>query len=88
MDERVIERLPAEEIPVGDYVLSGGEAPALVLLAAVTRLAPGVIGKEESHERDSFGEDGLLDPPHYTRPREFRAMAVPRRARVGEPCRH
>jgi tRNA (guanine37-N1)-methyltransferase len=77
VDERVIEGLPAEEISVGDYVLSGGEVPALVLLEAVTRLVPGVIGKEESHEQDSFGEHGLLDHPHYTRPREFRGMAVP-----------
>jgi len=77
VDERIIEGLPAEEISVGDYVLSGGEVPALVLLEAVTRLVPGVIGKEESHERDSFGQDGLLDHPHYTRPREFRGMDVP-----------
>ncbi len=77
VDERVVEGLPAEEISIGDYVLSGGELPALVLLEAVTRLVPGVIGKEESHERDSFGEGGILDHPHYTRPREFRGMAVP-----------
>lgn len=77
VDERVIEGLPAEEISVGDYVLSGGEVPALALLEAVTRLVPGVIGKVGSHERDSFGEDGLLDHPHYTRPREFRGMDVP-----------
>ena len=77
VDERVVEGLPAEEISIGDYVLSGGEVPALVLLEAVTRLVPGVIGREESHERDSFGPDGLLDHPHYTRPAEFRGMAVP-----------
>ncbi|MEO8422372.1 MAG: tRNA (guanosine(37)-N1)-methyltransferase TrmD [Actinomycetota bacterium] len=77
IDERVVEGLPAEEISIGDYVLSGGELPALVLLEAVTRLVPGVIGKEESHERDSFGEEGILDHPHYTRPREFRGMTVP-----------
>ncbi|MGZ8566161.1 MAG: tRNA (guanosine(37)-N1)-methyltransferase TrmD [Actinomycetota bacterium] len=77
IDERVVEGLPAEEISVGDYVLSGGELPALVLLEAVTRLVPGVIGREESHERDSFGEEGILDHPHYTRPREFRGMPVP-----------
>jgi tRNA (guanine37-N1)-methyltransferase len=77
VDERVVEGLPAEEVSVGDYVLSGGEVPALVLLEAVTRLAPGVIGREESHERDSFGPEGLLDHPHYTRPAEFRGMAVP-----------
>lgn len=77
IDERVVEGLPAEEISIGDYVVAGGELPALVLLEAVTRLVPGVIGREESHERDSFGENGILDHPHYTRPREFRGMAVP-----------
>jgi tRNA (guanine37-N1)-methyltransferase len=77
VDERVVEGLPAEEISIGDYVLSGGEVPALVVLEAVTRLVPGVIGREESHERDSFAEDGLLDHPHYTRPAEFRGMRVP-----------
>jgi tRNA (guanine37-N1)-methyltransferase len=77
VDERVVEGLPAEEVSIGDYVLSGGEVPALVLLEAVTRLVPGVIGREESHERDSFGQDGLLDHPHYTRPAEFRGMRVP-----------
>lgn len=76
VDERVVEGLPAEEVSIGDYVLSGGEVPALVLLEAVTRLVPGVIGKKESHESDSF-EHGLLDHPHYTRPREFRGMRVP-----------
>lgn len=77
VDERVVEGLGAEEISIGDYVLSGGEVPALVVLEAVTRLVPGVIGREGSHERDSFGQDGLLDHPHYTRPPEFRGMAVP-----------
>ena len=80
VDERVVEGLPAEEISIGDYVLSGGELPALVVLEAVTRLVPGVIGKEESHEQDSFGEAGLLDHPHFTRPREFRGMSRARRA--------
>jgi tRNA (guanine37-N1)-methyltransferase len=76
VDERVAQGLPAEEVSIGDYVLSGGEVPALVLIEAVTRLVPGVIGKEESHEHDSF-EDGLLDHPHYTRPAEFRGLIVP-----------
>jgi tRNA (guanine37-N1)-methyltransferase len=76
VDERVAQGLPAEEVSIGDYVLSGGEVPALVLVEAVTRLVPGVIGKEESHEHDSF-EDGILDHPHYTRPSEFRGLAVP-----------
>lgn len=76
VDERVVEGLPAEEVSIGDYVLSGGEIPALVVLEAVTRLVPGVVGREESLERESF-EDGALDHPHYTRPSEFRGMAVP-----------
>ena len=77
IDERVIDGLPAEEVSIGDYVLSGGELAALVVLEAVTRLVPGVIGREESHERDSFSEADLLDHPHYTRPRSFRGMEVP-----------
>ncbi len=76
VDERVAEGLPAEEVSIGDYVLSGGEIPALVVLEAVTRLVPGVVGREESLERESF-ESSMLDHPHYTRPREFRGMAVP-----------
>jgi tRNA (guanine37-N1)-methyltransferase len=77
VDERVVEGLPAEEISIGDYVLSGGELPALVVIEAVTRLVPGVIGREASHELDSFSDPGLLDHPHYTRPREFRGISVP-----------
>ncbi len=76
VDERVVEGLPAEEISIGDYVLSGGEVPALVVLEAVTRLVPGVVGSEESLERESF-EAGILDHPHYTRPQEFRGVRVP-----------
>src|SRR5439155_6650833 len=76
VDERVVEGLPAEEISIGDYVLSGGELPALVLLEAASRLVPGVVGSEASLARESF-EEGLLDHPHYTRPREFRGMQVP-----------
>jgi tRNA (guanine37-N1)-methyltransferase len=77
VDERVADGLPAEEISIGDYVLSGGELPALVLIEAVARLVPGVIAREESHAQDSFSKEGLLDHPHYTRPREFRGMRVP-----------
>jgi tRNA (guanine37-N1)-methyltransferase len=84
VDERVVRGLPAEEVSIGDYVLSGGEIPALVVIEAVTRLLPGVIGREESHERDSFGEPGLLDHPHYTRPAEFRGMKVPEVLRSGD----
>jgi tRNA (guanine37-N1)-methyltransferase len=77
VDERVAEGLPAEEVSIGDYVVAGGEVPALVVLEAVTRLVPGVIGRGESHEQDSFGDAGMLDHPHYTRPAEFRGMRVP-----------
>jgi tRNA (guanine37-N1)-methyltransferase len=76
VDERVVEGLPAEEISIGDYVLGGGEVPALVLVEAVTRLVPGVVGREDSISHDSF-EDGLLDHPHYTRPQVFRDMGIP-----------
>ena len=84
VDERVVEGLPAEEVSIGDYVLSGGELPALVLIEAVTRLVPGVIGKEESHRNDSFTDPALLDHPHYTRPPVFRGMAVPEVLRSGD----
>ena len=84
VDERVVEGLPAEEVSIGDYVLAGGEVPALVVIEAVTRLLPGVIGKEESHEQDSFAEPDVLDHPHYTRPAEFRGMSVPEVLRSGD----
>jgi tRNA (guanine37-N1)-methyltransferase len=84
VDERVVTGLPAEEVSIGDYVVSGGEIPALVLIDAVARLIPGVIGKEESHERDSFAEEGVLDHPHFTRPPEFRGMPVPDVLRSGD----
>jgi len=76
IDERVIEALVDEELSIGDYVLTGGELAALVVIDAAARLLPGVLGDEESAYRDSFG-DGLLDHPHYTRPAEYRGMKVP-----------
>jgi tRNA (guanine37-N1)-methyltransferase len=76
VDERVAEALVTDEISIGDYVLSGGEAAAVVLVDAVTRLVPGALGSETSARHDSFS-DGLLDFPHYTRPPEFRGMSVP-----------
>jgi tRNA (guanine37-N1)-methyltransferase len=76
VDERVVESLPAEEVSIGDYVLSGGELPALVVVEAVSRLVPGVVGKEESLARESF-EDDMLDHPHYTRPQSIEGMEVP-----------
>ncbi len=75
-DERVRESLVTHEISIGDYVLTGGELPALVVIDAVVRLLPGVRGDSTSAARDSF-EDGLLEHPHYTRPPEFRGMRVP-----------
>jgi tRNA (guanine37-N1)-methyltransferase len=76
VDERLIELEIEESISIGDYVLSGGELPALVLIDAVVRLLPGVLGDDASAQQDSFSE-GLLDWPHYTRPEVFEARAVP-----------
>ena len=76
IDERIIEMCVDEEISIGDYVLSGGELGAMVLLDAVTRLIPGVLGHADSAVEDSFSE-GWLDCPHYTRPEEFAGQRVP-----------
>ncbi len=76
VDDRVREHLATEEVSIGDYVLSGGEIPALVVVDAVGRLIPGVVGDEQSVEAESFAR-GLLDYPHYTRPAEFRGHRVP-----------
>ena len=75
-DERVREHLVTDEISVGDYVLTGGELPALVVIDAVTRLQTGTLGNRESAEDDTFS-DGLLEYPHYTRPPDFRGWRVP-----------
>ncbi len=75
-DERVREHLVTDEISVGDYVLTGGELPALVVIDAVTRLQSGTLGNRESAEDDTFSE-GLLEYPHYTRPPDFRGWHVP-----------
>lgn len=77
IDERVINRLVDEEVSLGDFVLSGGEFAALAIIDAVTRLEPGVLGDPLSAEEDSFGLDGLLDCPHYTRPEVFDDQTVP-----------
>jgi tRNA (guanine37-N1)-methyltransferase len=90
VDERVAQHLATEELSIGDYVLTGGELAAAVVMEAVTRLVPGVLGNEESSEQDSFGgagsaagevapgsARGILDCPHYTRPAEFRGWKVP-----------
>ena len=86
VDERVAEHLATDELSIGDYVLSGGELPAAVVVETVTRLLPGVLGNEESLGAESFagaegsaatGQHGLLDCPHYTRPADFRGQSVP-----------
>jgi tRNA (guanine37-N1)-methyltransferase len=77
VDERVAEHLADEEISIGDYVLSGGELAAAVVVDAVARLREGVLGNETSIVDESFGEEGLLDWPQYTRPAEFRGWKVP-----------
>jgi len=76
IDERVTGYVD-EQLSVGDYVLSGGEPAAMCVLDGVIRLLPGALGDAESAALDSFGEEGLLDWPHYTRPEEFEGMRVP-----------
>ena len=76
VDERVVEHLITEELSIGDYVLTGGELPAMVVIDAVTRLLPAALGSATSAANDSF-VDGLLDFPHYTRPAEFRGWQAP-----------
>ena len=82
-DERIREGLDFEEISVGDYVLTGGELPSMILIDSVVRLLPGVLGDPESAVEDSFS-NGLLDHPHYTRPPRFRGMEVPEVLRSGD----
>lgn len=79
IDERVRERLVTREVSIGDYVLTGGELPALVILDAAARLIPGVLGNETSPHEESFGDEAglLLEYPHYTRPADFEGMTVP-----------
>jgi tRNA (guanine37-N1)-methyltransferase len=75
-DERIREHLITDEISIGDYVLTGGEIPAMAVIDSVVRLLPGVLGNEQSAVTDSFG-DGMLEYPHYTRPPEYRGWKVP-----------
>jgi tRNA (guanine37-N1)-methyltransferase len=81
LDERVVEKLAPLEISLGDYVLSGGELGAMVLMDAIIRLLPGVLGHEDSASQDSFSSASagprLLDCPHYTKPREWMGASVP-----------
>jgi len=76
IDERIRNNFVDQEVSIGDYVLTGGEIPAMVLVDAVARLLPGVLGHDESKKNDSF-YNGILDYPHYTRPQEFKGMEVP-----------
>lgn len=76
LDQRVIDLLVDEEISIGDYVVNGGEVPAMALMEAVSRLIPGFMGKHESADEESH-ESGLLEYPHYTRPPEFRGLKAP-----------
>jgi tRNA (guanine37-N1)-methyltransferase len=76
VDQRVIDARGLEEISIGDYVLAGGEVAAMVLLEAVVRLIPGVLGALDSRDEESF-ENGLLEYPHYTRPQVFEGREIP-----------
>lgn len=76
IDQRIIDLIVTDEISIGDYVLTGGELPALILIDSISRLIPGVLNQNESFEEESF-KDNLLEYPHYTRPREFMDMKVP-----------
>jgi len=82
LDERVREHLVSDEISIGDYVLTGGELPALVLIDAITRLLPGALGDAEAPLKDSHA-DGLLEYPHYTRPANYRGWEIPEVLRSG-----
>ncbi|MBX2878889.1 MAG: tRNA (guanosine(37)-N1)-methyltransferase TrmD [Granulosicoccus sp.] len=77
IDERVVESYVDEEVSLGDFILSGGEFAALIIIDAVTRLVPGVLGDPSSADEDSFGRSGLLDHPHYTRPVKHEGREVP-----------
>jgi tRNA (guanine37-N1)-methyltransferase len=77
VDERVAEHLADEELSIGEYVLTGGELPAMVAADAVARLVPGVLGNAESAETESHTEEGVLEHPQYTKPEEFRGWRVP-----------
>ena len=76
-DERIFDELQPESLSIGNYILSGGEVAAMVVIDAVMRLVPGVLGDAQSALDESFGPDGGLEYPHYTRPREFRGRPVP-----------
>lgn len=77
VDERVVQLVVDEELSIGDYVLTGGEIPAMAIMDSVVRLLPGVLGSDHSSVEESFSAEGLLEYPQYTRPREFRNLPVP-----------
>lgn len=87
IDERVIDAVVDEEVSLGDFVLSGGEIAAVAMIDAVARLVPGVLGHVDSANEDSFGESGLLDHPHYTRPEQFEGVCVPEVLLSGDHAR-
>ena len=76
IDQRIIDLIVTDEVSIGDYVLTGGELPALIMIDSIARLIPGVLSQNESFEEESFKDD-LLEYPHYTRPREFMGISVP-----------
>lgn len=78
VDERFIKKYVDEEISVGDYILTGGEIPAMVIADSITRLIPGVLEKEEALQKESFEQEGLLEYPQYTRPQVFEGLKVPK----------
>lgn len=86
VDQRVAENLVDEEISIGDYVLTGGELPTMVMIDAVTRLLPGVLGKDESSQVESFsGPERIIEYPQYTRPQEYNGWKVPEELLSGDP---
>jgi len=87
VDQRVADHLATEELSIGDFVLSGGEMGALVVTDAVVRLLPGALGDHESASSDSFYEEGMLSPPSYTRPAEYRGFRVPGVLQSGDHAR-
>lgn len=87
VDHRIVEHLVDGEVSVGDFVLAGGEVAACLIIEAVTRLVPGVMGNSDSPQSESFGQDGTLEEPQYTRPADFRNWQVPEVLRSGDHAR-
>lgn len=77
VDQRFIDKYVDQELSIGDYVLTGGELPAMVVIDSITRLIPGVLNKEDAAMQESFSEEGLLEYPQYTKPRKFKNLSVP-----------